>query len=172
MKLSVFLFLVIVAVAGRLGQPQWCFTPLAAATLFAGFYFRHAATAVLVPISALLVSDLALAAHDSFAVMLAVYLAMLLPVIMGRDMRRYPNWPRLGLYSILPAIGFWLITNFAVWAFQDFYPHTAGGLITCYTSAIPFLRAMLMGDLLYVAIIFGVYAIAGNWAGRLMEQPS
>ena len=39
--LSVFALLIAIGVAGRWGQPQWCFTPTAAAAIFAGFWWSH-----------------------------------------------------------------------------------------------------------------------------------
>ena len=43
--LLVFALLVAIGVAGRWGQPEWCFTPTAAAAIFAGLYFSRVAIA-------------------------------------------------------------------------------------------------------------------------------
>ena len=39
--LLVFFLLIAIGVAGRWGQPEWCFTPTAAAAIFAGLYFSR-----------------------------------------------------------------------------------------------------------------------------------
>jgi Family of unknown function (DUF6580) len=164
--LLVFILLVSIGVAGRWGQPEWCFTPTAAAAIFAGYYFPRAAIAVLVPLAILAISDLLLPAHDSIPVMLATYGVMTMPVWLGRMManaRRGPSsaW-RWAVCSVLPATLFWIVTNFAVWAFQSDYPPTLTGLAACYWAAVPFFRWMLAGDLLYLSILLGCLALAGT----------
>ena len=39
--LLVFALLIAIGVAGRWGQPEWCFTPMAATAIFAGLYFSR-----------------------------------------------------------------------------------------------------------------------------------
>jgi hypothetical protein len=51
--LLVFFLLIAIGVAGRWGQPEWCFTPTAAAAIFAGVYFNRLAIAAMVPIAIL-----------------------------------------------------------------------------------------------------------------------
>src|ERR1700748_3403719 len=85
--LLVFFLLIAIGVAGRWGQPEWCFTPTAAAAIFAGWYFSPWPIAVLVPISILAISDLILPAYGSIAVAVATYLVMTFPVVLGRMQR-------------------------------------------------------------------------------------
>lgn len=161
----VFILLVAIGVAGRWGQPEWCFTPTAAAAIFAGFYFARLSFAALVPITILGISDFALEAYDSFGVMIATYAVMTLPVLFGRWLRtsdgRVQTLFRIAFAALVPAILFWIVTNFAVWAFQSDYEKSWSGLMLCYTRAIPFFRWMLAGDVLYVAVLFGCAALAG-----------
>jgi len=39
------------------------------------------------------------------------------------------------------------------------YPRTAAGLLACYTAAIPFFGWTLASDVLYSAVLFGLYAL-------------
>jgi len=162
--LLVFALLIAIGVAGRWGQPQWSVTPTAAAAIFAGFYFSRVWIAMLVPISILAVSDLLLPPHDSFAVMISTYSMMTLPVLFGRLQRgEQPRWlatMRWGLFALLPATLFYLVTNFAVWAFQSDYEKTLGGLVKCYVAAIPFFRWMVAGDVFYMAVLLGCLAVS------------
>jgi Family of unknown function (DUF6580) len=172
--LLVFILLVAIGVAGRLGQPEWCFTPTAAAAIFAGYYFPRAWIAVLVPLAILATSDLLLPAHDSIPVMFATYAVMTIPVWFGRMMAnsrhsRSSAW-RWALCGLLPATLFWVVTNFAVWAFQSDYPKTLAGLAACYWAAVPFFRWMLAGDLFYLAILLSCLALAG--AGQRQALPA
>jgi|tagenome__1003787_1003787.scaffolds.fasta_scaffold20871424_2 hypothetical protein len=163
--LLVFALLIAIGVAGRWGQPAWCFTPTAAAAIFAGLYFSRVAIAVLVPIAILAISDLLLPAYNSIPVMIATYAVMIVPVWFGRSQRaEQPRWlavSRWALFGLLPATLFYLVSNFAVWAFQSDYEKTLGGLAKCYWAAVPFYRWMLTGDVFYLTILLGCLAIAG-----------
>jgi hypothetical protein len=167
----VFLLLIAIGVAGRWGQPQWSVTPLAAAALFAGYYFTQRWVALLVPLVILTISNLALPQYDSLPVMFSVYLAMVIPVALGELLRRFHSWPALAvagpLAVLVPSTAFYLLTNFAVWAFENHYPHTLTGLAECYGAGVPFYRWMAAGDVVYTAILFGCYAVA-----RLSERRS
>jgi hypothetical protein len=172
--LLVFALLVAIGVAGRWGQPEWCFTPTAAAAVFAGFYFPAVAVAALVPIAILAVSDLLLPAYNSIAVMLATYAVMVVPVWFGRMLRGErcgaPQAVRWLLCGLLPATLFFVVSNFAVWAFQSDYEKSLTGLAQCYAAAVPFFRWMLAGDLFYMAILFACWSLAG--LRKPVPQPS
>jgi hypothetical protein len=164
--LLVFTLLIAIGVAGRWGQPEWCFTPTAAAAIFAGFYFSRAAVAVLVPLAILAITDLALPAYDNAPVMLATYAVMTAPVWLGRMLRERPNgWAaaawRWAVCGFMPATLFYLHSNFAVWAFQSDYEKSVAGLSQCYLAAVPFYRSMLAGDVFYLAVLFSCWALAG-----------
>ncbi len=61
----VFALLIAIGVVGRWAQPDWCFTPIAAVAVFAGFYFSRIGVALLVPLAVLGISDLVLPAYGS-----------------------------------------------------------------------------------------------------------
>jgi Family of unknown function (DUF6580) len=171
----VFVFLVSIGVAGRWAQPEWCFTPTAAAAIFAGGYFTSLGVAALVPLSILGLSDLALASHDNLGVMLATYAVMTVPVLFGRWLRtsecRATTLLQLAICGLVPATLFWLVSNFAVWAFQSDYEPTWAGLRHCYWTAVPFYRWMLAGDVFYLAILFSCAALAGSPLVRFGQRP-
>src|SRR5260221_14780208 len=85
--LLVFALLIAIGVAGRWGQPQWCFTPTAAAAIFAGYYFTRLRVAALVPFAILLISDLSLPPYNSYGVMIATYGIMITPILVVRFLR-------------------------------------------------------------------------------------
>jgi hypothetical protein len=175
--LSVFALLIAIGVAGRWGQPQWCFTPIAAAAIFAGFYFSHAAIAVLVPLATLGISDLALPSHDNIPVLLATYAIMTAPVWLGRMLRepstgRAATAVRFAVCGLVPATLFYLVSNFAVWAFQSDYEKSLAGLAQCYGAALPFYRWMLAGDVFYIAVLFACLALAGLKLPTLERAPA
>ena len=163
--LLVFALLIAIGVTGRWGQPEWCVTPTAAAAIFAGLYFSRVAIAVMVPVTILAISDLLLPAYNSIPVMIATYAVMIVPVWFGRMQRgehsRLSTIARWVLIGILPATLFYLVSNFAVWAFQSDYEKSLAGLGHCYLAAVPFYRWMLTGDVFYLTVLLGCLAIAG-----------
>jgi len=164
----VFALLVAIGVTGRWGQPVWEFTPIAAATIFAGYHFSRALIAALVPLAILAIGDVfLLPAHDSVPVIVATYGAMTIPVWLGRWLRRreisvVATW-RWAVCGFAPATIFWLTTNFAVWAFQSDYEKTLAGLTQCYWAAVPFYRWMLAGDIFYLSVLVACWSLAGAW---------
>lgn len=167
---SVFCLLIAIGVVGRWFQPDWCFTPLAAVSLFAGFYFARPAAAFLVPLAIMTISDLLLPAYASPEVLLFVYAVALVPVALGRRLRQGRMLPGLAFYAVLPAVSFWLVSNFAVWMFQGMYPATFEGLLACYIAALPFFRSMLSGDLLFTTLVFGCYLLSGDLAWSRLQR--
>jgi hypothetical protein len=62
---------------------------------------------------------------------------------------------RVGGVVLLGAIQFFLITNYCVWMFSNFYPKTLAGLMACYAAGVPFFWNTLAGDICYSALLFG-----------------
>ncbi|WP_425400980.1 DUF6580 family putative transport protein [Aeoliella sp.] len=177
----VFVLLVTIAVVGRMGRPDWNFTPVAATALFAGFYFRNRLVAAMVPLAALAISDFAEPLHNSRWVMATVWAAMLLPAALGPWLRgsksRFEAFLRGTVGALAPAAFFFLTTNFAVWAVGPvaggslMYSQDLSGLAECYAAAIPFFRSMVLGDLFYMTLLFGAYALVTS-AVRQPESPT
>jgi hypothetical protein len=173
--LLVFGLLVAIGVTGRWNEPQWGFTPTAAATILAGYFFSRWQIAAMVPLSILAITDLLLPAHDNLAVMVATYAVMTLPIWLGRMMARGgARWSRAWRWAVcglLPATLFFVVTNFAVWAFQSDYEKTASGLMECYWAAVPFYRWMLAGDVFYVAVLLVCWSLAARPAAQAALAP-
>jgi hypothetical protein len=139
------------------------FTAIGAIALFAGYFFRPRIAAFLVPLAVMIVSNLCLKHYNNFAQMGIVYVALLLPVAFGLILRGRAKAWSVALGAVATSITFFLITNFAEWAFYDLYPHTAAGLATGYVAAIPFFRNTLLSDLLFSGLIFGSYWLAVSY---------
>lgn len=154
-KIIIGLALIAVGVAGRLGPHPWNFTPLAAIALFAGVYLggRYA---LLVPAIAMLTGDLFLGFYE-WPLMLAVYSSYLLIGALGTVIRKHKNAQTVMAGSLVGAVLFFLVTNWAVWQFSPWYAKTWDGLVYCYTLALPFFRNTVLGDVFYTATLFGAY---------------
>lgn len=159
-KSSLILLLTILAglaIAVRLLPHPANFTPVAAVALFVGYYLPKK-WAIILPLSVMLVSDLFIGLYD-WKLMLAVYCCFALAGLVGIIIRNSRNILTVLSSTLLISLGFFLITNSAVWLFSPWYAHNWSGLILCYTLAIPFFRNTLMGNLFFVGILFGSYEL-------------
>jgi hypothetical protein len=137
------------------------FTPVAAIALFSGFYLNRKYSFGIV-IAAMLVADLIIGFYSPL-VMSAVYGSFLLIWLLGVRLKKHPGTLNLISTTLFGSIIFYLVTNFAVWAFPGsfmMYPKTWHGLMTCYIMGLPFFRSMALGDLFYVGTLFGAYELA------------
>ena len=161
---AVFCFLLVLGVMGRLGSywfGAWNFTPVAAVGLFAGYYFRSRAVALFVPLAVMVLSNLVIGSYLSRAMELAVYAAMLLPVLLSGLLRRKMSALRVGGCAVASSVLFFVITNFSHWLFMR--QHSAAELLQSYVEALPFFRATILGDVFWSGVVFGAYALA-TWS--------
>jgi hypothetical protein len=71
------------------------------------------------------------------------------------------------------GIGFFLASNFAVWAFGNIaYAHNFAGLMDCYTKALPFFRNGIISDVLFSAVFFGIGALLTQAQPETIERKS
>lgn len=153
--LIIIFFLAGLAIAVRLLPHPANFTPVAAVALFAAYYLPKK-WSILLPLTVLLVSDLFLGFYD-LKLMLVVYGCFLLSGIIGLAVRNNRNVLNVITASLASSLGFFIITNLAVWYFSSWYAHNWSGLMQCYALAVPFFRNTLLGDLFFVGILFGSY---------------
>jgi hypothetical protein len=163
-------FIISLILAGALFRfiPHWPnFTPVAAIALFGGTCLGKKYLAFIVPLAAMLLSDLVLGFH---AYMGAVYLAFGLTVMIGFWLRGRVNVRNVALASVVSSVLFYLVTNFAAWLASPIYPSTFNGLVQSYVAGLAFFNNgslglsfflnELAGGLFYNAVFFGVYYAA------------
>ena len=140
------------------------FAPIAALALFGGVYLNRR-FALLIPLAALFVSDFFIGFY-SYKIMLSVYLSFGLIGLGGMWLRKHKRIGPVVGATLAGSTLFFLVTNFAVWAFGSLYPPTLGGLLASYTMALPFFKNTLFGDLFYTGVLFGSYELARFLATR------
>ena len=141
------------------------FSPVGTMALFGGAYFAKKQWAFIVPMMALWVSNLILNnvfytkyyPTFSFGFELAVFVSFALVVVIGIVLLKRVNIVNLLTANILGTIGFFLISNFFVWAGGTMYPQTMEGLGMCFTMGLPFLKNTLLSNLLFSAVMFGTF---------------
>lgn len=144
------------AAALRLAPHPPNFTPIGAMALFGGAYADRRWLAFIVPLGALLVSDMVIGFH---ALMPFVYGSVAVIVLLGRVALKRRSPLRIGLTAVAGSVVFYLVTNFGVWLQLGTYPHTPAGLLACYVAAIPYFQNTLAGDLFYNGLLFGGFAL-------------
>lgn len=163
----VALTMIVLAAVLRIVPHPWNFTPIGAMALFSGAVVRDRRIAFLFPV-------LTLAAGDIFISItkfeLLVYGSFLVNVFIGLWLRRRRTPARIGAATLLGAVQFFLVTNFGVWMFLNTYPKTAAGLVSCYATGVPLFWNTLAGDALFVALLFGGYALAERFILRARES--
>lgn len=170
--------LILVAALTRVLPHPPNFSPVEAVALFGGAYFASRFWALLVPLAAMLLSDLALAKISGglyagwFGTggMALVYLCVALGVLLGYRLRGRVTGGRVLGYSLLGSALFFVVTNFGVWLFGSMYPHTTTGLVAAYAAGIPFFQWTVLGTLFYSALLFGGFALLRSRVPALRAQ--
>lgn len=147
--------LALFATLGRLWPHASNVTPLFAVALFAAAAFPRG-TGLWVPVVAMVASDLVLGLHDT---VLFTWTGMLLFVALGYALRSRQTTGRIALATLAGSAGYFIWTNFGVWAVSGMYSLSAQGLVQCYALALPFFRNSLLSDLGFTAALFATYEL-------------
>ena len=162
-----FYFIGLIALSRIIPHPP-NFTPVLAMAVFMPYLTRDLYSAMLVPLSAMFVSDLYLGFHSS---MFWVYTSILLGTTLSQyTISMKKTYVHLGSNALLSSTIFFIVTNFAVWMSGSMYPLTIDGLLLCYTMAIPFFGNTLAGTLFYVSLLGLVSYSATNISRRYTDD--
>ena len=164
---------IFIAVAGRLLPHPPNVTPITSLCIFAGTQLSRKLS-LLITLLALALSDLLLAwlhGYPAFsAESIFTYSGFAVIVLLSSRLSHTPAAKQLFIYVISASLGYWLWTNFGVWLLYADYAKNMTGLITCYTAALPFLRNSLLGDVAWMAIIYGTFRIAAKHCVAWIES--
>jgi len=155
-RLLIISSLVALAALARLLPHPPNFVPVAALALFAGALVPDRRLAFLVPLVAMLISDLFLGFHAGMAL---IYVCMAITVAIGMQLTNRIRFTTVAGAAVVSSVLFFVITNFGVWLTSGMYGHNLSGLLACYVAAIPFYHYTLLGNAFYAAILFGGFAL-------------
>ena len=79
------------------------------------------------------------------------------------------NVASVGIASLVSVAIHWLIIDLP-WMYGTLYPHTLAGYGQSLVAAIPFERNMVLGDIVFCAILFGGFELAKNKYTVLRSQ--
>ena len=170
--------LILIAALSRVLPHPPNFSPVEAVALFGGAYFASRHLALLVPLGAMLLSDLVLARINGGLYaswfgnggIALVYLSIALGVALGYGLRGKVTGARVLGYSLLGSALFFVVTNFGAWLFEPMYPKTLAGLVAAYVAGIPFFQWTVLGTLSYSAVLFGGFALLRSRMPALRAQ--
>ena len=157
----IYFFLIIFAVLTRFVPHVSNAAAITAIAIFAAVYLPKK-QAIALPLAARLVTD-AILGFFAWPQMIAVYAAHLIGVVFGLWIKKSEGkqrWVKIIASGFGASLIFFAITNFAFLYPEPQYMHNWSGIVLSYTNGLPFLRGTLLGDMGYVAALFGVYEFA------------
>ena len=131
----------------------WNFTALGALAIFSGAQFSNRGLAFILPLAAMAISDIVIG--NGFSVL--VYIGFTAMVACGFLVRSKVTVTNVILASFISASVFFLITNFAFFYPATLYPHNFSGILTSYAAGLPFFRNMLIGNMVFSAVLFSSF---------------
>ena len=181
LRFGVMTLMILLAAMSRLLPHPPNFVPIGGMALFGAAYFSKRYWAFLVPIVSMWISDLVLnnvvyaQYFNGFAWFyrgsLFTYGAFVLIVLFGMLTLKKVRLPNLIGSALGASVLFFIVSNFGVWFSGTMYPKTFGGLMACYTAGIPFFHNTILGDLVYSAVLFGVFELCVRNIPQLRYQP-
>ena len=132
------------------------FTPILGMAVFSGAVINKKIIAYIIPLVAMLLSDLFLGFHAGMPV---IYFSLAICVLIGTFIDS-----RITIFNSLLSISggvivFFLITNLAVWYGSGMYELSLSGLMKSYIMGLPFLQNTFISSLIYGMGAFLIYDI-------------
>jgi len=157
-KYSVYfgLGLIILLALSRLIPHPPNFTPILGMAVFSGAIINKKIVAYLVPLAAMLFSDLYLGFHSGMPI---IYFTLAICVLIGTFIESRVTILNSILGITAGVLVFYLITNFTVWYGSGMYENSFSGLITCYVMGLPFLQNTFISSLIYGMGAFLIYEV-------------
>ncbi len=138
------------------------FTAMLAVSLLGGAWIKRKELAVIIPIAAVLISDLVItntvhgAYNDGFtffypgmAYVYGSYIVIAIAGHHGLKNARLSNAMRFTAFGLGSSALFFLATNFGAWIGNPMYTQDLSGLMTSYAMGLPFLKGTLLGTMAY-----------------------
>ena len=148
--------LIILLALSRLIPHPPNFTPILGMAVFSGAIINKKILAYLVPLAAMLLSDLYLGFHSGMPI---IYFTLAICVLIGTFIESRVTILNSILGITAGVLVFYLITNFTVWYGSGMYENSFSGLITCYVMGLPFLQNTFISSLIYGMGAFLIYEV-------------
>lgn len=150
-----FVIILILALSRLIPHPP-NFTPILGMAVFSGAVINHKLIAYIIPLAAMLLSDLYLGLHASMPI---IYFSLAICVLIGTLIESKVTILNSLLSLSFGVLAFFLITNFAVWYGSGMYELSISGLMTSYFMGLPFVQNTFISSLMYGMGAFLIYDI-------------
>ena len=145
----------------------WNFSPILPVCIFGGAFYGRKIMVYAIPFATYLAGDLGIWALTGrvdwafYSFQPVVYLSVALVAATGFALRRQRSWGRVAVAGLISSVGFYLVTNFGLWAFSGgtLYPQTLAGLADCYVRGIPYFRNTLISMAVFLPLLFSRVAL-------------
>ncbi|MBT5953423.1 hypothetical protein HOG98_01760 [bacterium] len=145
------LFLTLAVVLARLIPHPPNFTPLLAMTIFCAVSVEDKKWALLMPLIAMGISDIALGWHPS---MVFVYGAIIIIGALSIFLCKSQKISSISMTTLISPLIFYGVTNFGVWAVTSMYSKTVLGLYMSYIAGLPFLKVSMNSTIFFSCLLF------------------
>ena len=143
------------------------FSPVIAIALFSGFIIKQKDMSFMLPLLALLFSDVVIQVLHSadlfpyagfYEGQWKNYLILLASTLIGWALKGR-NFSSLAVGAIAAPTVYFLVSNFLVWnhTTEAVYSKSFSGLMICYEAALPFYRNSILATLIFLPIILISY---------------
>ncbi len=163
--------LVVAAAFTRLFPHPYNFTAIGAMAVFGGSVIRDKKLAFLLPLAALLLSDVCLqlftATRGFYGItQVFVYAAFIIITALSTLMKKR-SAATIAFAAIWSGVIFFILSNVGVWLSDHLYSKNIPGLLACFAAAIPFYKNEVFGNFalnaffgnaFYLLVLFGAYA--------------
>jgi len=150
------IFLILGLSMTRLIPHPWNFSPMLAAGVFSGFYFRQFYLSLFIVIFSMFIGDFFLGFHST---MLFTYSSLTITVLIGLYLKNL-KFINILYSSVASSVFFFLITNFGAWLTHEIYVKNFYGLIESYIMAIPFFHNTLLSTFIYLFALKLLFELA------------
>tara|TARA_Y100000590_G_scaffold433517_1_gene550665 strand:- start:4736 stop:5248 length:513 start_codon:yes stop_codon:yes gene_type:complete len=149
--------LILILSFSRLIPHPWNFTPILAAGIFSGFYFKNFILSFFIVVFSMFLGDLYIGFHDT---MFFTYISLAFSVALGLLIKNF-RFNEILFSGLISSSVFFIITNFGAWLTLDMYEKNFNGLLQSYILAIPFFHNTLISTLLYLFVfkLFFKYSV-------------
>ena len=152
--------LILILLFARLIPHPPNFTPIIAAAIVSGYFFKNINLSLLTLLIAMLISDLFIGFYEN---MIFVYASLLLITFVFHKISNKINFKNLFIYGFAGSLIFFAVSNFGVWAlgspgvYDIAYEKSLSGLIECYILAIPFFGNTFLSTLIFAYPALFIY---------------
>tara|TARA_Y100000590_G_C15739781_1_gene1019840 strand:+ start:549 stop:1070 length:522 start_codon:yes stop_codon:yes gene_type:complete len=143
------ILLILILSFSRLIPHPWNFTPILAAGIFSGFYFKNFILGSFIVICSMFLGDLYLGFHNT---MFFTYASLVIAVVIGLFIKNF-KFTEIVFSSVVSSVCFFIVTNFGAWLVLDMYEKNFAGLLNSYVLGIPFFQNTIISTLFYLFLI-------------------